>query len=380
MSQEQNESVVAVTPKTLSAAVRQGIDDLDKFFFAPILPTTLGLIRLLAGLAIFYIHFCYTFNLPNVVGQYAWFDQERIISFRENDKFWVPSTDSWSDPVDPISRPQYTFSVFFHVMDPVGMWVVHFGFLAVTLMFALGLWTRYTSVLTWIATLSYIQRSPYSLFGMDTMSTILVTYMMLAPCDKAFALDSFLERMRRKREGDPNWDAPPAPSSWANFITRCIQFHFCIVYLAAGASKLLGSSWWNGTALWLVFSNNEFTPMDNPLYFQTLKFLSNHRVLWELSMTSFAVYTLLLELALPFLIWYPRWRWVMMSGSFLLHLGIGIFMGLKVFSILMVLFVSSFMPPEVTEWIRQQWSRSLGLARTGSTPKLVAKKVQTAVA
>jgi hypothetical protein len=97
-------------------------------------------------------------------------------------------------------------------------------------------------------------------------------------------------------------------------------------------------------------------------------------------MTSFAVYTLLLELALPFLIWYPRWRWVMMSGSFLLHLGIGIFMGLKVFSILMVVFVSSFMPPEVTEWIRQQWSRSLGLARTGSPPKLVAKKVQTAVA
>ncbi len=35
MNQEQNESVVAVTPKTLSVAVRQGIDDLDKFFFAP---------------------------------------------------------------------------------------------------------------------------------------------------------------------------------------------------------------------------------------------------------------------------------------------------------------------------------------------------------
>lgn len=350
---------------TIGAFIWELIRDLDNFFFGKSKPSTLGLIRLLAGLAIFYIHFCYSFDLLSFVGPDAWMDDKLVSSLREKDLFFYPS-DTWNGNGTVVEGKQSTFSVFFHIQDPTGIWVVHLSFLAVNLMFALGLWTRTTSVLTWIATLSYVQRSPYSLFGMDTISTVLVFYLMLSPCDKAFALDSLFERLRKRRAGDPNWDAPPEETSWATFISRFMQIHFCIIYLAAGTSKLLGSSWWNGTALWFVYGNNEFTPMDNPLYFQTLVYLVNHRILWEIVMTSCAVYTLLLELALPFLIWYPRWKWVMMAGSYMLHLGIGVFMGLKLFSILMILLVSSFLPPEVAEWIRVNWARSLGLVRTPS--------------
>ena len=37
-----------------------------------------------------------------------------------------------------------------------------------------------------------------------------------------------------------------------------MQVHFCIIYLASGASKLQGPAWWNGTALWQTIANYEF--------------------------------------------------------------------------------------------------------------------------
>ncbi len=112
--------------------------------------------------------------------------------------------------------------------------------------------------------------------------------------------------------------------------------------------------------------------MDNPVTSRHSSFCQSPGPLGALD-DLFRGLTLLLELALPFLIWYPGGAGWMMSGSFLLHLGIGIFMGLKVFSILMVLFVSSFMPPEVTEWIRQQWSGAWGWSEPGQLPSWFQK-------
>ena len=39
--------------------------------------------------------------------------------------------------------------------------------------------------------------------------------------------------------------------------------------------------------------------------------LSRHRVLWEISMTGGAMFTLLMEIGFPFLVWYRGLRWVM---------------------------------------------------------------------
>ncbi|MBA4067866.1 MAG: hypothetical protein C0501_30030, partial [Isosphaera sp.] len=44
-----------------------------------------------------------------------------------------------------------SFSVWFHVTDPTQMALVHAGVLVVIVLFTLGLWTRVTSVLVWVA-------------------------------------------------------------------------------------------------------------------------------------------------------------------------------------------------------------------------------------
>ena len=50
----------------------------------------------------------------------------------------------------------------------------------------------------------------------------------------------------------------------ANFATRLIQINFCLIYFAAGTSKLLGTSWWNGTAPNRFLLNYSFAPFDVP--------------------------------------------------------------------------------------------------------------------
>src|SRR5262249_12577984 len=152
--------------------------------------------------------------------------------------------------------------------------------LAAMVLFTVGFCTRVTSVLAWAGAMCYVQRSPMTLFGQDTMMVILLTYLMIGPSGAALSVDRWLERRRARRRGEP--EVGTAPLTSANFVIRLMQVHLCIVYLAAGTSKLLGSTWWAGVALWRTYANYAFAPFNVGLYGEWLVFLCKHRWLWEL--------------------------------------------------------------------------------------------------
>src|SRR5262249_46561830 len=158
----------------------------------------------------------------------------------------------------------------------------------------------------------YMHRINNAQFGMDTMLAILLLYLAVGPSTQALSLD--------RRFGL----VPPAePSEWAGLALRLIQVHFALIYLASGTSKLQGAAWWNGTALWQTLSDGEFTPHIDA-YWEFLRLLTHYRLVWELfNSVGGSVFTLALEIGLPFLIWFPRWRWVCIVGAALLHTGIG---------------------------------------------------------
>src|SRR5262249_38235076 len=139
------------------------------------------------------------------------------------------------DPRTVIARGYSIFSVWFHVTDPRWMAVVHGLTLLVMLLFTLGFCTRVTSVLTWLAALSYIQRAPTTLFGLDTMMIIVLLYLMIGPSGAALSLDRLIanwwarRKAAREHRPEPAWQ-PPQPSVTANFALRMIQVHFCIIY------------------------------------------------------------------------------------------------------------------------------------------------------
>jgi len=246
------------------------------------------------------------------------------------------------------------WSIWFHVTDPAWMLVTHLFILGVIVCFTLGLGTRVTAALTWFAAVSYIQRSPISLFGGDTMMMILLLYLTIGPAGAALSLDRWLAhwwRARRARaEGLPEpAPAPLEPLVSANFAIRLIQIHFCIIYFASGTSKLLGGNWWNGTAIYYTMANYEFAPLRYQFYLSGMRALAQHRWLWEAVMTGGSFFTLALELSFPYLVWNRRLRPFLVAASMSLHVGIAILMGLVAFSLLMATMVLAFIPGDTTQ-------------------------------
>ncbi|HKB02288.1 MAG TPA: hypothetical protein VKD90_08715 [Gemmataceae bacterium] len=272
---------------------------------------------------------------------------------RERKEF-LDYLETWSgDTRQAQEKGTAVFSMWYHLTDGTAMWAVHGVVLFVFLLFTVGLWTRVTSVLTWALSLCYIHRGQLTLFGQDTMQTILVTYLMIGPCGAALSLDALRARYRAGRAllGAAGRRVPwaeailngPQPSWLANFAVRLVQINFCFIYMSSGVSKLKGAAWWEHSAAWLVVANPEFGLIRYSWFESFLRFLVEYRFLTGLIAGSVSVFTLFVEIGLPFLVW-TRLRPLMVALSAMLHLGIGIIMGLAVFSMYMYALLLAYFP------------------------------------
>ncbi len=208
------------------------------------------------------------------------------------------------DPRLLYARGTPLWSIWMHITDPTGMGIVQAIIILATAMFTLGLGTRVTSVLTWVGSLSYIHRDQMVMFGVDTMTNILLIYLMIGPSGAALSLDRLIAHWWRGEMGKP--PSLPTPRVSANVAIRLIQLHVCIIYFIAGISKLQGGAWWNGTALWSVLANYEFAPMYIGLYNDILRYIARDELTLQLLLTTGCYFTLAFEIGYAFLIWYPR--------------------------------------------------------------------------
>jgi Vitamin K-dependent gamma-carboxylase len=278
----------------------------------------------------------------------------------------------WNSDRDKTLRTGHQiFSVWFHVSDPTQMALIHCGVLFCIVLFTLGLFTRVTSVLVWVAVVGYIHRTQQVLFGMDTMMNILLFYLMIGNSGAALSLDRLLARYRAARASLARHgfiDAPtraflaaPPPSTTAGFGLRLIQVHFCIIYASAGLSKLKGNAWWNGLAFWDVVANPEFTLLKYGWYENSLRAIASIKPVFYFMCTLSVWGTLFIEIASPFLMW-TRWRLAIVFLATLMHAIIGVLMGLNVFELLMMVMLVSFLKDGV---IRDRFRGSADLPKVG---------------
>jgi hypothetical protein len=300
--------------KTLGrAAVRKW----DEFFFSPVDPTLTALLRICTGLMLVYTHFVWGLALDDFFGRYSWLDPG-MIRYLQTDRdsaewslWWLVSTD-W-------------------------MGTFHWACLAVLAMFTLGLFTRVTSVLSLVIAISYGYRTPTALFGLDQINALLTMYLCLGPCGAALSLDRLI---RRWRKGELS---PPRPSVASNVSLRLIQLHMCVIYFFAGVAKLRGYAWSDGTAMWLSLANLEYTSQSFDMTWMArhprlIDVMTHVTVLWELSFCL--------------LIWRPLLRPVVLAVGVVLHLGIGAFLGMWTFGLIMLVGCASFLPPEmIRQWV-----------------------------
>ncbi len=105
-----------------------------------------------------------------------------------------------------------------------------------------------------------------------------------------------------------------------------LKVQVCFVYFFTSLAKLQGTLWLNGTAVYYTMRVSEFnaTSWNVPL-------TENHYFV-----VASTYFTILFEIAFPFLIWFKRPKFFIIIAGIFLHVGIWVFMRIDNFSWIMI--------------------------------------------
>jgi hypothetical protein len=185
-----------------------------------------------------------------------------------------------------------------------------------------GLFTRAAAIATWFLHLATVKSADLFSYGMDNLTTIGLFYLMLPPLPDHLSLDWQWRKSRPKHR------------DLLGFWRRVLQTHVCLIYFFSGIAKCLGPGWWNGTNLWRALTRPPFDLISA----DTLV-----RFKYFLPIAGVAVWSL--EIGYPFFIWHRRLRRPWLIAILLMHVGVGITMGMYLFaSIMIVLNLAAFGP------------------------------------
>jgi hypothetical protein len=294
----------------------------DGFWFSRSDPFCLAIIRAFAGGIIFYTHVVWTIELE------SFFSSDQILPVEHHQL---------------ISGSSFVWSHFYWMPSFSAAIVAHYIGLVAMLFFCIGFLTRYSGILTLFFAISYANRAIGATFGLDQLNVMLALYCVLGPSGSAFSVDRILHVRREKkrllgnRSGTHDLQSTNEPGSvLATVAIRCIQIHLCVIYLFAGWGKLLGSTWWNGEAIWGAIANSEYQTIDLT-WLAAFPFFIN----------AMTLVSLVWEVSYVFLIW-PQWsRPIMLFLAVAVHLGIGLAMGMMEFGLIMLTANIAFVSPKL---------------------------------
>ncbi len=295
------------------------------FWFTPRDPFSLSVMRILVGWMAFYSTFVWGIELESFLFPFGYNNGEFVRDYLTNN--------------------EGPFALSFWFFVPAG-WIypIHYLCLAITFSFMIGLFTRTTSILSFIILVSYAYRARFANYGLDQILTILTLYLCIAPSAAYLSVDRLIKRyrsvLRNLQNGRPAEPEAVQPTIATNIATRFIQFHYCVIYMAAGTGKLMGDSWWDGTAMWRSLANAEYQTLDMTwlAYFPWFtQFLTHLTIFWEI---SFA-----------FLVWRPLPRPIVLFLGLGMHFGIGLLMGMWTFATCMMFGYLAFIEPQTVKTV-----------------------------
>lgn len=221
--------------------------------------------------------------------------------------------------------------------------------------FTLGLFTRPLGVLAFAVLVSVHVRNPAVLYGGDLTGRILLFYLLLAPCGRAYSLDSLRRRRAVLREQLARGVVAhrgAAPATGPVWPVRLLQIQICVIYLMTGFSKSQGHDYGDGTALWYALDNpvySRFWPWAQPLFAALAPLLA-----------ALTVVTLYWELAFAFMVPFRRLRPLALGTGLFVHGGIFVLMMIEWWGPLMMLSYFAFVRGRTLDRI---WAKQLRSAR-----------------
>lgn len=317
----------------------------NRFWFTPEDPATLSLIRVLAGGMLLYTHLVWSRGLIDFFSATSWISPEAALEMHGDN---------------------YPISYFWIIDTPAALWTVHILALVAMTCFTLGLFTRVSGIVSWIAAISYVNRVPFAQYGLDQINTMLCLYLIIGPSGACYSLDRWLEKRQAQKRG---WAIPPVkPSVSANIAIRLIQFHMCVIYFSAGLGKAQGEAWWVGTAMWWAFGNLEYQSFDMTWI-----------AAWPLLTAILTQVTVFWELTFPVFVWNRMLRPLVIAMAIPVHVGIAVAMGMPTFGTAMLFGCMSFVSPRLVRMAldrkpAEQGRAGESLARQTAQPRPISRR------
>jgi hypothetical protein len=288
----------------------------DRFFFSPVSPLPLGVFRFFFGANLLAMNLFripdWRFYFTDVGFVKAHEAQEILPEFYRPMITWFPTND--------------VLTLGFHV-----------ALIVAALCLMLGIWGRVAALVTLFFHLAFMQRNFSIVYGADLVSNFFLFGLLLSDNSRAFSVMSWLGKNR-------------APMSQLNshltsIGVRLVQIQLCVIYAYTGLEKLKGPSWWEGTAVWAVFGNQQIMMLD-------MSWLKSVPLVIPLMTFS----TLIFEVYFPFLVWIQKTRKWTLAFGVMFHTMIALTVGLFMFSGAMLSAYFVFADPN---WLRAKIARFL---------------------
>ncbi len=270
------------------------------FWFTPSNPFLLSVLRIFVGSLLAWSNFVWLLDQEGFFGLSGWQSAGNV--WRLNDQPWHWS---WYFPAQTLLATKSLTAVS----------------LLASISLSVGLLTRPAACIAFAGYVSAVNRAPLNTFGFDDVLGIMLVPLIIGTAGARLSVDSIF----RKKQSVPNTETTIA--------LRLIQVHLCILYFFSGCGKLLGASWWEGTALWGAVANIQYRTID-------LTFLAWHPLL----INALTLGTLFWEVSYSALIWPRLTRPLVLAMAAFVHLGIGLTMGMMEFGIAMLIANMAFLP------------------------------------
>lgn len=174
-------------------------------------------------------------------------------------------------------------------------------------------------------------RNIFIINGGDVFLAISLFLLMFSPCGEAVSVDRLGKIWKKTSTIDE-------PNSFWPVALRLIQIQIAVVYFQAFWSKVAGSPWIDGTAVYWVLREQEYLRFPVPI-------VPDH--LWICQLLTWS--TLLIELGMWTLIWIKEFRYPILVAATCLHLGIDYALNLPNFETIMVFsYVVFIAPPDLS--------------------------------
>jgi hypothetical protein len=309
----------------------------NRFWYTPSDAYGVSFLRVLTGLMAMYFIASYTADLIRWFGPYGLLSVDTV-------KLLTGASLAVGADGTIVARE----SLFYYFDNPAILWVIHALSFLVVLMFTVGLFTRVTSILSFIAILSYIHRAPMLTGQFEPVLTMLILYLCIAPAGVYFSVDRLLRKRKEKASATLHREDESTKYVTATISMRLIQLHVAGFYLMMGITKLAGETWWLGDAVWWLMAHNESRLVD-------FTFLGRWEAwpvfnLWTHAIVAF-------ELLFGILIWNRLARPLLIGISVIMWTSLALITGLISFCAIMLAANFAFVSSDTLRAVFDSWMK-----------------------